>query len=150
MNSSLKQEEILANSVVTGKTVTTSTVSDRLVVTIDSTKLTFEGGNKKLNLDGDLKQGEASGDAYFSYQTVTGGTKRYVPVSKFVQQSPNVFVAVLDPTCRSTPELSRYHRHYRQGHRQARPKQRPPHHCFLVFGGVGFQPLQVGGHGESG
>ncbi|MEI8095552.1 MAG: hypothetical protein WCG80_15180 [Spirochaetales bacterium] len=54
---------------------TAANVSDWIVVSIDPTKLTADNGTKKLNLDSDLEQGEASDDAFFSYLNVPTGTK---------------------------------------------------------------------------
>ena len=48
--------------------------SDPIEIKIDSTKLTANKGNTKMNLDGDLTAGEAQDDDAYLYVNVTGGT----------------------------------------------------------------------------
>lgn len=48
--------------------------SNPIEIKIDSTKLTANKGNTKMNLDGDLTAGEAQDDDAYLYVNVTGGT----------------------------------------------------------------------------
>jgi len=61
--------------------------SDPIEIKIDSTKLTANKGNTKMNLDGDLTAGEAQDDDAYLYVYVTGGT-----AATGQQRDPRAFI----------------------------------------------------------
>jgi len=61
--------------------------SNPIEIKIDSTKLTANKGNTKMNLDGDLTAGEAQDDDAYLYVNVTGGT-----AATGQQRDPRAFI----------------------------------------------------------